>query len=75
MHVVIVTIMFAATVCCDEVKTLETLLHFCIFLLNPNIDLELDCINSTIYCAYGNTVNFSCTSQIYFRKTNMPLNQ
>jgi len=26
--------------CCDEAKTLEMVLHFCTFLLNPHFDLE-----------------------------------
>jgi len=34
----------AATICCDDAKTSESVLHFCKFLANPNIDLELDCI-------------------------------
>jgi len=48
------------------------LLHFCIFLLNPNFDLEPMSQKANkmtlpaISCLYGNIVNFSHTSQIHF---------
>jgi len=35
----------AASICCDKAKTSAMLLHFCTFLLKPNIDLELDYIH------------------------------
>jgi len=54
-------------------RTLEMLLHFYIFLLNPNNDLELDYLwkadeplISMIYCAYGNIVTFHAHIQTHF---------
>jgi len=64
--------------CCDEAKTLETVLHFCTFLLSPHFDLEphyivrkaINDVSNDILSVYGNILNLSCTSRIHFSANN-----
>jgi len=61
----------AATICCNEAKTLKnavTVLHISLRPQHrPRTWLYLRKANEqpipTVYCAYRNTVNFSCTRQ------------
>ena len=40
----IITSPHVTACCCDEAKTLETVLHFCKLLVKPNVDLEREYI-------------------------------
>jgi len=63
------------TICGDEAKTSEWLLHFCTFLINPHFELEADyiirkpmkrCFQWYIVCtSHGNTVTFSHKSNTF----------